>query len=111
MLGHGGSSAGSYLANPTSPIPSHCAVIILFQSSASYVVTGTLRVKGTQHKWVSVFVLYECKQRGYTYIYMQSDGSLVKDRNKWSLEAGSGSLESLAWALDSLSKWIRMLDP
>ena len=32
MLGHGGSSAGSYLADPTSPIPSHCAVIILFQS-------------------------------------------------------------------------------
>ena len=28
----GGSSAGSYLADPTSPIPSHCAVIILFQS-------------------------------------------------------------------------------
>ena len=32
MLGHGGSSAGSYLVDPTSPIPSHCAVIILFQS-------------------------------------------------------------------------------
>ena len=32
MLGHGGSSAGSYLADPTSPIPSHWAVIILFQS-------------------------------------------------------------------------------
>ena len=30
--GHGGSSAGSYPADPTSPIPSHCAVIILFQS-------------------------------------------------------------------------------
>ena len=28
MLGHGGSSAGSYLADPTSPIPSHCAVIM-----------------------------------------------------------------------------------
>ena len=29
MVGHGGrSSAGSYLANPTSPIASHCAVII-----------------------------------------------------------------------------------
>ena len=27
MLGHGGSSAGSYLADPTSPIPSHCAVM------------------------------------------------------------------------------------
>ena len=34
MLGHGGSSAGSYLADLTSPIPSHCAVIILFQSVA-----------------------------------------------------------------------------
>ena len=46
MLGHGGSSAGSYLADPTSPIPSHCAVIILFQKcpSASIVATSTLRV-------------------------------------------------------------------
>ena len=35
MVGHGGSSAGSYLADPTSPIPSHCA---------SIVVTNTLRV-------------------------------------------------------------------
>ena len=35
MVGHGGSSAGSYLANPTSPIPPHCA---------SIVVTSTLRV-------------------------------------------------------------------
>ena len=34
MLGHGGSSAGSYLADPTSPIPLHCTVIILFQSVA-----------------------------------------------------------------------------
>ena len=32
MLGYGGSSAGSYLADPTSPIPSQGAVIILFQS-------------------------------------------------------------------------------
>ena len=32
MLGHGGSSAGSYLADPTSPIPLHSAVIILFKS-------------------------------------------------------------------------------
>ena len=36
MVGHGGSSAGSYLADPTSPIPSHCA---------SIVTTSTLRVK------------------------------------------------------------------
>ena len=32
MVGHGGSSAGSYLADPTSPIPSHCVVTILFKS-------------------------------------------------------------------------------
>ena len=36
MVGHGGSSAGSYLADPTSPIPFHCA---------SIVATSTLRVK------------------------------------------------------------------
>ena len=35
MVGHGGSSAGSYLADPTYPILSHCA---------SIVVTSTLRV-------------------------------------------------------------------
>ena len=36
MVGHGGISAGSYLADPTSPIPSHCALIV---------ATSTLRVK------------------------------------------------------------------
>ena len=36
MVGHGESTAGSYLADPTSPIPSHCA---------SIVVTSTVRVK------------------------------------------------------------------
>ena len=36
MVGHGGSSTGSYLADPTSLIPSHFA---------SIVVTKTLRVK------------------------------------------------------------------
>ena len=35
MVGHGGSSAGLYLTDPTSPIPSHCA---------SIVVTSTVRV-------------------------------------------------------------------
>ena len=35
MVGHGGSSAASYLADPTFPIPSHCASIVM---------TSTLRV-------------------------------------------------------------------
>ena len=42
MVGHGGSSAGSYLADPTSPIPSHCA---------SIVVTSTLRVNRYWAMW------------------------------------------------------------
>ena len=45
MVGHGGSSAGSYLADPTSPIPFHCA---------SIVVTSTLRVNSDE-------VQYLCK--------------------------------------------------
>ena len=45
MVGNGGSSASSYLADPTSPIPSHCAVIILLKChSALIVVTSILRV-------------------------------------------------------------------
>ena len=36
MVGHGGSSAGSYLTDPTFPIPSLCT---------SIVATSTLRVK------------------------------------------------------------------
>ena len=43
MVGHGGSSAGSYLADPTSPIPSHCA---------SIAATSTLRVKSA-YQWMS----------------------------------------------------------
>ena len=46
MVGHGGSSAGSYLADPTSPIPSHCA---------SIVATSTLRVN---RKYTSCAVLF-----------------------------------------------------
>ena len=52
MVGHGGSSAGSYLADHTSPIPSHYA---------SVVVTSTLRVKKF---WISysyhIHVKYSC---------------------------------------------------
>ena len=48
MVGHGGSSAGSYLADPTSPIPSHCPVIILFKSvpvhQRSWLYSHTLQI-------------------------------------------------------------------
>ena len=58
MVGHGGSSAGSYLADPTSPIPSHCA---------SIVVTGTLRVKDLlQHKKVMDNIFYPLCLPGFS---------------------------------------------
>ena len=47
MVGHGGISASSYLANPTSPIPSHCA---------SVVATSTLRFNITQTQPFSLHV-------------------------------------------------------
>ena len=49
MVGHGGSSAGSYLANPTSPIPSHCAVIILFKSVPVHLLS-----------WLALYELMWC---------------------------------------------------
>ena len=50
MVGHGRSSAGSYLADPTSPIPSHCCNYPVSKCpSASIVVTSTLRVNLHYH--------------------------------------------------------------
>ena len=53
MVGHGGSSAGSYLADPTSPIPSHCA---------SIVVTCTLRVTIWLHFSSYMFLIIACTE-------------------------------------------------
>ena len=53
MVGHGGSSAGSYLADPTSPIPSHCV---------SIVATSTLRVK-ISTRWWSVEVTQDAARQ------------------------------------------------
>ena len=50
MVGHRGSSAGSYLADPISAIPSHCA---------SIVVTSTLRVKVISHEHTRKFAIYD----------------------------------------------------
>ena len=41
MVGHGGSSAGLYLVDPTSPIPSHCVSIVA--TSTLRVIYGTSR--------------------------------------------------------------------
>ena len=51
MVGHGGSSAGTYLADPTSPIPSHCA---------SIVVTNILRVNSNWRYVLDTWKHYIC---------------------------------------------------
>ena len=67
MVGHGGSTAGSYLADPTSPIPSHCA---------SIVVTSTVRVNMIAKKVGSVnlirciFIPYVFRQFGGKRVYL-----------------------------------------
>ena len=40
MVGHGGSSAGSYLADPTSPIPSHCASIVVTSTLSQFNISS-----------------------------------------------------------------------
>ena len=52
MVGHGGSNDASYLADPTCPIPSHCA---------SIVVTSTLRVNSYLCFQLSVLAAEVCK--------------------------------------------------
>ena len=66
MVGRGGSSAGSYLADPTSPIPSYCASIVL---------TSTVRVKTrlTAHMliYVPVYDLHNsCDTKSYILNYV-----------------------------------------
>ena len=48
MVRHVGSSAGLYLADPTSPIPSHCT---------SIVTTSTLRVKAVSQEGVNLMLM------------------------------------------------------
>ena len=77
MVGHGGSSAGSYLADPTSPTPSHCA---------SIVVTSTLRVKCPQipclvsvHKFRFTFCIIACEYVAHTQWLGRSGQCVKKD--------------------------------
>ena len=76
MVGHGGSSAGSYLADPTSPIPSHCA---------SIVATSTVRVN-------YFFLLFCCCRSNTTFKLKQR----VRVCELWTAEAGAGGVEAVS---------------
>ena len=92
MVGHGGSSAGSYLADPTSPIPSHCA---------SIVVTSTVRVNICEWQDADMhlrnFVYFKCglqensKKKEFSIIVILREGERQSggDRErKWGLGGG-----------------------
>ena len=68
MVGHGGSGSGSYLADPTPTIPSHCA---------SIVVTSTLRVKvGNTDR--HTLLQFQCKQRLLNNYLLTSESSTTR---------------------------------
>ena len=72
MVGHGGSSSGSYLADPTSPIPSHCA---------SIVTTSTLRVKNHTNTEVLIQMSMISKDNTSEFIselYLEDCSSLIR---------------------------------
>ena len=79
MVGHGGSSAGSYLADPTSPIPSHCA---------SIVATSTLRVK----QWVQNTLEHASYDHEDVFLYCYPD-CLSSPAN--AIQNGPGNLSNL----------------
>ena len=54
MVGHGGSSAGSYLADPTFAIPSHCASIAATSTLRVNIATHTVLPQSSPQYWKPV---------------------------------------------------------
>ena len=89
MVGHGGSSAGSYLANPTSPIPSHCASIVvtrILRVKSDIIIcdmvyircivfTGTLWSRETSYPWkrlCTLLSIIHCTENGISKLLANS---------------------------------------
>ena len=128
MVGHGGSSAGSYLADPTSPIPSHCA---------SIVVTNTLRVLidsmfsrgwginnrylldniycscegASAARWASLIVLSNINTHKTYYAVQEPSVFVMRSEDGWMDGWMNGvlghffALSRLNWARDNLDWW------
>ena len=66
--GHGGSSAGSYLADPTSPIPSHFASIVVTSTWFKHILFMTEHDKGlgrTKKLWLALLRVNAHKNTTY----------------------------------------------
>ena len=64
MVGHGGSSAGSYLADPTSPIPSHCASIctLRVKKPPFFCALSDVIRRSTAHKTMALSTVRDCQR-------------------------------------------------
>ena len=103
MIGHRGSSASSYLADPTSPIPSHCA---------SIVASSTLRVKATSlYTYLSLFECYKKRitlHAGESYRFdARHTAKKLKSHHALQLIA---LLPFLSFILLHLNIWIESVD-
>ena len=86
MVGHGGSSAGSYLTNPTSPHPSHCASIVATSTlrvnnclmTASFVCDGTHSCHHTALNYRDIHVLSRVVEVEITMHYFPSNVGVFK---------------------------------
>ena len=67
MVGHGGSSADSYLADPTSSIPSHCTPIVVTstfnQLILSLLVFSLVDVTPKVDRQFVFWLLFHCSNR------------------------------------------------
>ena len=113
MVGHGGSSAGSYLADPTSPIPSHCA---------SIVATSTLRVNGHRIWWnykiykVSIpiprtYSGVECSAEGLHALNTIASYHVIPLEGAWPDFGGFCLLQVYIWELEHSWHWYCFLSP
>ena len=93
MVGHGGSSADSYLADPTSPIPSHCA---------SIVVTSTLRVNAE----VGLIACLCSWAMGLDQKFMSSNGNNSEQKESISFDWLHIISHSVITAKSNMNTWM-----
>ena len=107
MVGHWGSSAGSYLADPTSPIQSHCASVVLTSTLRVNTCLGSMCV--TAPKWVPI-------HSGITeHVWKDQRMGYVSEYTKTSMEIPLPRPSNLFWGCadyiwctdDHLTLWIK----
>ena len=99
MVGHGGSSAGSYLADPTSPIPSHCASIV----ATSTFIELNFHLCNSKFTCIWSSHLPDCWNRGRLLLVLFGANSVIMVLLGSTVRLRRGIFPELSpWALASL---------